>query len=98
MRHLTKLTILCSAALVAACGSEPYEPISDPLDTAQVPGTRVTTEMFTLAYGSKIVWVPGTELVAFTSGCAVATIDVVLGSFTALDTNCTATDWFHKLP
>ncbi len=94
MRHLNPLTVLGLSVLVAACVSDPQGPEIEPADTAQTRGTLLTSSE-SLTSSSKLVWVPGTELVAFTSSsptgdCAIKTVDLADGTTSAVDGDCTS--------
>jgi len=93
MRHLRVPAILGLWALVGACGKEPQGPESlEPGDTAQTRGTLLTSGESVLPR-SKLVWVPGMELVAFTSWTptgeyAIKTVDARRGSTGLVDGDC----------
>ncbi|UCG86493.1 MAG: PD40 domain-containing protein [Gemmatimonadota bacterium] len=93
MRHLNLLTVVSLSALVAACAGEPQGPDElEVADTLQTRGTLLTSGEPVESY-SKLVWVPRTELVAFTSssrtgGCAIKTVDATSGSTGVVDGDC----------
>jgi len=95
MRHATTLAVLSLAALVAACGTDPSGPDDDiePADTAQTRGTLLASGE-PMSWTSHLVWVPGSDLVAFTSwsstggGCAIKTLDTGSGGTDVVDADC----------
>ena len=94
MRYLRPLAVLGFSALVAACASDPQGPGIEPADTAQTRGTLLTSGEW-VGYRSKLAWVPGTELVAFTASsatgdCAIKTVDAVNGATGVVDGDCTS--------
>jgi Tol biopolymer transport system component len=95
MHHLRRVLVLGLPALVAACGSDPQRPDIEPVDTAQTRGTLLTSSESLAWWWIKLVWVPGTELVAFTSSsptgdCAIKTVDATTGSTGVVDGDCTS--------
>ena len=101
MRCLSPLAFLAFLALVAACENDPYAPEFgiDPVDTTQTHGTLLATNVV-LNYREPLVWIPGTELIAFFSptqsvaGCAIWTVDVGTGETTIVDVGCAPQEGF----
>jgi len=97
MRYSSPLLICGVLLLAAACGEEPQGPDFelDSLDTCRPPGTRLASGE-SLPYRGAIVWVPGTDLVAYTSwsstggGCAIKTVDAVSGGTSVVDDDCSS--------
>lgn len=94
MRFLRPLVLVGLSALCWACardsaGSE-LDPL-DPLDTLQVLGTPLATSQ-RLVSRTKLVWIPGSELIAFKTAsddeCAVKTLDVGTGAVDVVDGEC----------
>jgi hypothetical protein len=91
MRHLSPLNVLGLSAIVVACGSDPQGPAIEPADTAQTRGILLTSGEWVF-HGGPLVWVPGTELVAFpspdTGGCAIKTVHAGSGGTSVIDGDC----------
>ncbi len=96
MRFLRPLVFASLAALCGACANDTAAPAPevDPLDTLQVLGTPVGASQRWVLTAGKLVWIPGSELIAFTTeshagtGCAVKTLDVGTGAVDVIDANC----------
>lgn len=101
MRYSMSVAMLASLALLVACEKDPNGPDSDldPLDTAQVRGTLLVRDAL-LANGSKLEWIPETELVAFTASlpgyCSIRTLDAAAGSTNTIDSDCNGTYSFYE--
>ena len=88
MPYLRPLAVLGFTALVAACDREPAGPeVLDPSDTAQTHGTLLARGHAPIY--DHLAWIPGTELVAFTSSSAggfyVKTVDAASGHVGVVD-------------
>jgi len=89
MHHLTPLALLTFSALVTSCGDGPVSPrILELGDTAQTRGTLLASGESPIY--DNLAWVPGTELVAFTTlmpagRFAIKTVDAVSGSIVVVD-------------
>jgi len=91
MHHLSPLAVLTLSALVTSCGEGPVSPRTLELgDTAQTRGTLLTSGESPLL--SDLAWVPGTELIAFTTWepagrFLIKTVDAVSGSIVVVDSD-----------
>ncbi len=90
MRYIIALPVLGLSAVLAACSDSqgPYE--FDPADSVQSRGTLLASGEW-LSFGSGLVWVPGTELVAFCSNSPtyrIMTVDAGNGSTTVVHGAC----------
>ncbi len=92
MRYGNRLLVSSLAVLVGNCGSEPQGP--DKIDVDDARETRGTLIASGESVDEGLVWVPGTQLVAFTSPelanetCAIKTVDVASGSIAVVDDDC----------
>ncbi|MBE0592414.1 MAG: hypothetical protein IH616_08445, partial [Gemmatimonadales bacterium] len=96
-------TVLSLSALVAACGTDVSGPKNlEPADTAHIRGTLLASSE-PMSSLSRLVWVPGADLVAFTawsatgSGCAIKTVDTEGGGTETVDADCGSLYGFTEL-
>jgi Tol biopolymer transport system component len=95
MRDSTARWVLSFSVLIAACGTDASGPGDDvaPPDTAQTRGALLASGE-PMSRFSHLVWVPGSDLVAFTSrsstggGCAIKTLDTGSGATDVVDADC----------
>ena len=99
-RSLVSAAALATA--LAACGTEPdVLELVDPGDTAQSRGTLLASGVSRMI--RDLVWVPGTELVAFArtattgEGCAIETVDATSRVVSQLDGDCGTPGLFEEL-
>ena len=93
MRHLRSPALLAFSALAVACATEPSHTFLGARDTLQTRGALLSSAD-KLGRG-KLVWVPGTDLVAFISfrgtayQLAVWTVNTATGSMRLVDDDLT---------